>query len=311
MIRWRAVGESMGTVDLGELKGDHIVIHYGGALTSVDAYTFANSLISFADMVRAVSNAVDPNQIIEIRVEALEKGSFRALLKRVPKGWGDVFSKRASEFIWTLICTLIVEKLINNEPHIIISDDQVIIQKGDDRYIIPRAAYDQAKDIAKKPDIQQKISKTFETIENDPAIDNFGLTPSIKDQEPLVQFKRDEFQQLSYPVTLPEEVKGGRRERCERAVLVILKAWFKRSSSKWSFEWNGHPISAPIKDQEFFTRLEKREFLLGVGDALDVELRWMQDYDDRIMTYINDTSTFVVEKVYRPISRDVQLSLDD
>ena len=45
MIRWRSAGDSMGAIDLGELKGDQIVIHYGGALTSVDAYTFANSLI--------------------------------------------------------------------------------------------------------------------------------------------------------------------------------------------------------------------------------------------------------------------------
>ena len=42
MVRWRAKGfEKMGTVDLRDLSGDQIVIHFGGELTSVDAYTFA------------------------------------------------------------------------------------------------------------------------------------------------------------------------------------------------------------------------------------------------------------------------------
>ena len=40
----------MGIVNVGDLGGDQIVIHFGGALTSVDAYTFGNSLIAFATL---------------------------------------------------------------------------------------------------------------------------------------------------------------------------------------------------------------------------------------------------------------------
>lgn len=106
MIRWRSAGDSMGAIDLGELKGDQIVIHYGGALTSVDAYTFANSLIELANTITAVNHAIDPNQNIEVRLEALDKGSFRAVLKRIPKGIGGFFSAGAKDIFWAIIAAL-------------------------------------------------------------------------------------------------------------------------------------------------------------------------------------------------------------
>lgn len=310
MVRWRSAGESMGTVDLGEIKGDQIVIHYGGALTSVNAYTFANSLIAFADTVQAINKAIDPKQVIEIRVESLDTGSFRAILKRVPKEWGNIFAKKTEEFFWTLICSFIIDRVILNDPKttINISSDQVVIQKGSDRYIIPRAIYDTTSKLRNDPAIQENISKTFEVVSQDPAIDNFGLTPNQKDKEPLIQFRRDEFDNLSLPIhsLLPDEPNFKRRERKERATLLILKAWLRRGPTKWTFEWNGFPISAPIKDAEFFTRLENREFLIGAGDALDVELSYIQELNEAGV-YANNMTTFVVEKVYGPVPRGSQL----
>ena len=35
-------------------------------------------------------------------------------------------------------------------------------------------------------------------------------------------------------------------------------------------EW--HACSAPIADRDFLDRLERREILLGAGDALDAEI---------------------------------------
>jgi hypothetical protein len=110
---------------------------------------------------------------------------------------------------------------------------------------------------------------------------------------------------------LPNEAPDAQRERREKARLVILKAWLKRGNSKWSFEWNGIPISAPIRDQEFFDRLENREFLIGSGDALDVELYYIQRFDADINVYVNDQTTYVVEKVIRTISRPFQTRIDD
>lgn len=89
--------------------------------------------------------------------------------------------------------------------------------------------------------------------------------------------------------------------------LVILKAWLKANNRKWSFEWNAVPVSAPIKDADFLARIERREHLIGSGDALDVELRYSRFTPLTLGTYVNDQSTFEVVKVVRVTQRETPL----
>ena len=43
----------------------------------------------------------------------------------------------------------------------------------------------------------ETFQKTFQVIEHDDAIENFGLTARIDDSQPLVQVSRDDFPKLS------------------------------------------------------------------------------------------------------------------
>jgi hypothetical protein len=283
-VQWRPPGGTVGTVDLRRFEGDQIVIHFGGALTSVDAYTFGNSLVAFADVIRSVNAVLNPGQNIEVRLEAIGPGSFRAVVKRLTKGFGGIFSRGLEQVFWGLVAILIYEKLLAPDPHpqIVVNTNEVIIRVGGDTIIVPRTVYDQSAPVRSDPEVQRHLSRTFEVIERDEAVENFGLTPDIGDKEPLIQISRDNFSQLaSTPSIL--ETDSGRRERIERVRLIILKAWFtRRGSRKWSFEWNGVPISAPIKDDEFWNKLDARQYLIGQGDALDVRLKYQQIYDDAL-----------------------------
>jgi hypothetical protein len=294
------------TVDLRTLEGDQIVIHFGGALTSVDAYTFANSLVSFADTARAVNAVINPGQSIEIRLEAVGPGSFRAVIKRIQKGLGGFFSTGAQTVFWGIIVALIYDKLIKADPESIIrvGPNEVVIERGSDKIIISKEIYDQAKNAGASPEVQTNLSRTFEVIEGDDAIESFGLTHRMDDREPAVEIPRREFPRLAErPVLLESD---HRRSKKEKARLVILKAWLKPGARKWSFEWNGVPITAPIKDPEFWKQIEGRKYLIGSGDALDVEIAFEQIFEDAIGTYVNDPNSYVVEKVIRPIPKAPQ-----
>jgi len=281
-IRWRVGGE-MATVDLREFGDDQIVIHFGGSVTSVDAYTFANSFVAFADTVRAVNSVINPAQGVEVRLEAIGPGSFRAVVRRMAKGIGGFFSDGSRRVFWGLIAALIFDRLIRNDPtaRITVNTREVVIVVGKDRVIIPRTVYDQMQNVRDDPEVQRNLSRTFDAIERDDAVENFGLTPRMADPEPVVQIPRAIFPQLS---STPAIAEGDpkRRERRERARLVILKAWLTPGNRKWSFEWNGVPISAPIKDESFWGKLASREYLIGQGDALDAELRFKQFYDEEL-----------------------------
>lgn len=302
----------MGIVNVGDLGGEQIVVHFGGALTSVDAYTFGNSLIAFADTVRAVNGVLNPGQYIEIRLEAVGPGSFRAVVKRLKKGLGGFLARGAEAVFWGIIATLIYENLLKHDPHttIRVEPNEVIIEKDGDTIIIPRTIYEQMPAVRTDPQVQKNLSRTFQVIEEDSAIENFGLTPNLQDEKPLVQISRTEFSILAatdYALEVTDDARH--RVRTERVRLVILKAWFVAGNRKWSFEWNGVPISAPIVDESFFDKLESREILIGQGDALDVELTYEQNYDDSLGVYVNDPQTFQVTKVFASVPRARQMRL--
>ncbi|MEM8971742.1 MAG: hypothetical protein AAGD43_06765 [Pseudomonadota bacterium] len=300
----------MGTVDLRDLEGDKVVIHFGGALTSVDAYTFANSLVSFADAARSVNSAIDPNQTIEIRLEAIGPGSFRAVITRISKGLEGFFSKGANAVLWSILAALIYDKYIadDNFKVRVEGDNQVVIERGRDRIIIDRSVYEKMREIRDEPVIQKSIRRTFEAIANDEAIENFGITRSLEDQDPIVQIDRDDFPRFTarrpFVAKLTEEpslVK--RRVREENARLLVLKLWLVAGNRKWQFEWNGVPVSAPILDDDFARKLINREVTILAGDALDVVLRYDQEWNEALSLYENDTSSFEIVKVLAVVPR--------
>ena len=63
------------------------------------------------------------------------------------------------------------------------------------------------------------------------------------------------------------------------------------------------PISAPIRDTQFLEDLTQRKYLIGSGDALDVEVSFIQNYDPHLKVFVNDPNSFVITKVLAHIAR--------
>lgn len=296
IILWRGVEDRMGTIDLRRFDQDQIVIHFGGELTSVDAYTFANSLVSFADTIRAVNDTINPGQNIEIRLDAVGPGSFKAVVKRIRKGLGGFLSRAPENAFWAIVAVAIIDPQFDNNSTIEVREDHVLIHKGNDTIIMPREAYDNWSNVKQNPHVIKNIQRTFETVEKDENIENFGLTPEIQDESPLVQIPREDFPRLSKPPELTtDETK--RRHQKNKATVIVLKPWVDASSRKWSFEWNGVPVSAYLRDNKFMERVKTHEIRFGNGDALEVLFEYYQDYDNRGI-WENDTSSFEVTEVY-------------
>lgn len=303
--KWRAPGENMGVIDLRTISGDEIVIHFGGELRSIDAYTFANSLIAISDTIRAINNSIDPSRSIEIRVEAIGPGSFRAKLKKRFKGLPGLLGGVTFDLIIGLLGALLYDEILARENGLKITttEDSYIIERGEDQIILPREVYVQLPNIRKNPEVQRNIRRTFETLENDPAIENFGLTPNLDDDKPLVSIPREEFVGFTERTALPSP-ENGRRTTRKTARLLVRKLWLDHSTKKWSFEWNGVPLSAPIKDERFLSQLESRAIMIGSGDALDVMLEFEQGYDESIGVWENDASSYRVVEVQEHLPKD-------
>lgn len=134
-------------------------------------------------------------------------------------------------------------------------------------------------------------------LEKDEAIENFGITPDLTDDEPLVQIPRDDFDRLTrLPDTVFPEEK--RRPASNLAQLVVLKPWINASNKKWAFEWNGVPISAYVRDDKFLERVKNHDIRFGNGDVIEATIENYENFDDDRKIWIADTATYTVTEVF-------------
>lgn len=296
----------MGDVlQLGDFGGDTIVLHFGGSSGTIDAYTLAEALTGFADTALAINATVDPGQEIEIVVEATGPGSYRTVVRRVKKEARGLLSDAVQAVFWGIVANVIYDGVIKSDPkpEIVITTDEVTIKHGANTIIVPRHVYNASENAKMNPAVQRGLKKTFEALDADENVTDFGVTGSIQDPTPLVRIPRAEFPIIVNPPSPVPEVQPPERTRKQRARLLILKAWLNHAKRKWSFEWNGVPLSAPIHDKDFLDRLDRREHLLGAGDALDVEITFRQTRDEKLGVYVNDPNSFVVSRVIGPVLR--------
>jgi hypothetical protein len=293
----------MAIIRLGDFQDDTIVLHFGGSSQSIDSYTFAEALTGFADTALAVSATIDPGTQIEILVEATGPGSYRTQIRRIKKDYGGLLAVGGTVF-WGVVSNVVYDATLKTDPkpEITVNSDEVIIKHGNDKIIVPRKVHEATEHVKKNPAVQRGLSKTFAALDADENVTDFGITGSLKDPEPLIRIPRAEFPKV-ITFDVPTEEQPKERIVKERARVVVLKAWLNHAKRKWSFEWNGVPISAPIADTEFLNKLDRREILFGSGDALDVEITFKQNYDSALGIFVNDPNSFVITRVIRPVPR--------
>jgi hypothetical protein len=282
---------------------DTIVLHFGGAAGSIDSYTLAEVLIGFADMARAISATVDPGSDIELLVEAIGPGSFRTRIRRIKKDYGGLLAIGGTVF-WGIVSNYIYDNYVKNDPppQITVNADGTIVKVGKYTIVVTPQVQAGTEHAKQNPAVQSALAKTFAALEADDNVKDFGITGSINDSEPKFTIPRADFFRVAQRPIAPDEVPQSRLSK-KRARLFVLKAWLNHAKRKWSFEWNGEPVSAPISDVTFLDQVDRREVLLGAGDALDAELTFKQNYDKTLGVWINDPASYVVTRVIKAIQR--------
>jgi hypothetical protein len=147
----------MAIIRLDSFFEDAIVLHFGGKAGSIDAYTFAEALIGFADTAYAVSSTIDPGQEIEIIIEATGPGSFRAVIRRLKKKYGGTLSPVAGLIFWGVVTNLIYDATLKKDDPVLITvnTNEVIIKHGHDTVIVPRNVYDASENAKKNPAVRR------------------------------------------------------------------------------------------------------------------------------------------------------------
>ncbi len=284
----------MQTVDLTSL-GDEFVIHFGGEFGRINAETFANTLLEVSSAIKEISRAINPDFEIEIYIDALGEGSFRARIRTLSKRATPLIRTAALTIVLGLLTAFIYEKFIADDPdiNIYVNDDHYVVESGNQRVILPKEVGEQKEKISKNLELEQRVSNAFEILQKDQDVQNFGIAKDIKDEQLLVNVPRAQFPRLSEvrDIVISQE---NRRNKYEKTELLIIRAIFERGPRKWQFVWrDGIKISAPILDDMFYDKLASHEYVIGTGDTLRVMLRIHQKKDEMIGAWVNDSYEIV------------------
>lgn len=264
---------------------DRFVLYFETPRKEINAYALASALVGLADAVREANAVVNPGYRVEVIVEALSQGSFKATVRTVFTKARDLFSHQAVQaVIWGIVATHIYEKAIKTDepPKITVSDDMVIIEVGKDRIVVPKNIYEAKKQVERSERFKGAIGRVFEAAKADPSVTGVAFTDERPNSPPMI-ISRDKFD-LFRP---EEEDTQNIREIVEITQVEISRAILERGRRRWEFFWRGFKIAAPILDEKFFDRFFAHEITIAPGDALEVALRIVQERNEDSGIFVN------------------------
>ncbi len=295
----------MATVNIAQFE-DTLVLHFETQGQRINAYTLASTLVSIADAAKAANAALNPGYEIEVVVEAIGPGSFRAKIRAIYKSKAGILTGQIlGAIVLGVLGNYVYDRTLspNDDVKIQINTDEVIIQHGNERIVVPRNVYDATKQAEKNPNFPKAMSRVFDAISQDENISAFGLVSRIDSPPPELMIPRENLRAASLqPIDMPNN-----RVVPEIVDLQILKAILERSKRKWEFVWRGVKISAPVTDEQFYIDFFAHDITIAPGDILSVTLHVYQQKDP--VTGIYRNIKYEVVQVHNHTPRVKQLSL--
>jgi hypothetical protein len=296
----------MNIIDLS-LFQDDFIIHYGCESHLVNANTFAQSLIKISEAIKLTDSIINPGYELEIFVEAVGIGSFRISIKSFKKSLSNIFSKSNIKAIALGLVAAFIWEIIQGKKdiNVIVNDDSYVLEYENEKIILPKDAQEYYENIKKVDSIKKNIKENFDILNKDKKIKSFGFTTDINDESPKFLVSRNNFRLLSSE----SEIEEDKIERIEITKLLIVRAILKKSNRMWEFIWNGNPISAPIKDINFFDSFISHQIQIAPGDMFEVELKITMEKNEEIGMYLNKEYEVVKVLKHIPISKQQNLGI--
>ena len=291
-----------------EVIDNDFKIKFDGQQHQVDAQILISSLIHTTTVIQELNTYFNTGKRIEIKVNALEKGSFLIhieLLETALDHLKNLLTKEnllfASGIISGLVGLIQIKKhLRGKKPKEIKNDGSttIIINQNNEILNISSDIYNIYETNSV---VNDALSQNFDVLDNDPAITAFEITD--KREKPYVRVDRADFKDLSLK---SEEIDDNRKSIIELTRLNIVRLSFEENL-KWDFYYRGNKISARICDPNFFELIDKGE-AFAKGDTLEVELQINQIFEESVNTFIN--KSYQINRIINHYKRTEQKKID-
>jgi hypothetical protein len=244
-------------------------------------------LVSIADAAKEANSFVNPGYEIEVVVEALGPGSFKAKIRTIYHGVGNLFSKQDLKSIaLSIIAAYIYQQALapDIEVNVKVDDNCVIIEQSDKKIIIPKTVHEALKHIEKSEKFKKSVGQAFEAVKKDDKVTSIGISNNFGDEKPSIEIPRDMFHRVS----TMEEIESPTRQIEEYANLRILRAILEKSKRRWEFVWQGVKIAAPVLCNKFYDDFFEHRITIAPGDLLKVRMKIYQVRMPDVGVYTNE-----------------------
>jgi hypothetical protein len=232
------------------VKDNDFKIKFDGQQHQVDANVLISSLIHTTTVVQEVNRYLNSGKKIELKVKALEKGSFLChieLVETAVEALKNLLTKEniavGSAIISAVVGLVELKKHLKGkkpkETKPEKGDKTKIVNHEGNVLIIENATFNIYEHSLV---VKDALSQNFDALDNDPAITGFEITDG--NEKPLVRVDKAEFADLAKK---SEEVEEGERKLIEAATLNVVRVSFEENL-KWDFYYKGIKITARIID---------------------------------------------------------------
>lgn len=285
---------------------DRFVLYFDTPRKQINAVALATALVGLADAVREANTLVNPGYTVEVVVEALESGSFQAVISTVYNKGKDLFgSEPVRNIVYGIVSAYIFQQALapDTKPVIIVQNNQVVIESGNDRVIVPKEVFEAKERLERSERFRGSVNNIIAGANADKTVAGVGVKTDNAPRRPEIYVPRERF--IVFDGRREDEEDS--REIIEYANLEISRAILARGSRKWEFFWRGIKVSAPLLDERFYDRFFAHEITIAPGDALRVALRITQKRHPDTGIFINER--YEVVEVFEHIPRMQQSPL--
>lgn len=278
-------------------------IKYEGQSHQIDVNTLITSLVHTTTIVQEANKYVDNSKKIDVKIKALEKGSFEILfLLEDSTILNNIFSKGSVEYIPGLVTIVggiygaykfFKGKKISKKEIIDDNSTKIFNEQGDNIIV-----HNSVVNIYQNSSLcKEAIGKQFEVLEEDINIEGMH----IESGKEIIDITREEFEELAFQ-NITDEEKVDKTDIDNEAILYIVRVSFNKKL-KWDFLYKGNKINVFIKDENFKNDVENGLYSFASGDNLIVQLQINYEFSNKYDTYI--IKSYLVLKVYKHNRRQI------
>jgi len=292
-----------------ESSNDQLKIKFDGASQDINLITFSKTLeninIMLIEINKEQNKITGLNRKVDVRIKAISPGSFQVTIDIIQELVDSLLTVDNVTYAASIVSILsglfgIRKFLKGKKPKSVkkIKDSIAIENNIGEITIVDHPTFNIYQT---NTSISESLSDIYSTLSQDPRV--FAFKFLDRTEKPVFESDKSDFELCSEII---DNQSDDKRTTVELATLNINKICFEKDY-KWQFYYKGNKITAAIKDEDFFKRINDGE-PFAKGDSLEVELKIIKDFSDEYNTYIN--RTYEITKVIKHIPRSSQRELD-